>query len=257
MLLFSLSTYINSYAVQAPKGNFLIEEHNVGEEAEIRKEVVNIEPWDFFKVRLKDIYKKNKKLRDIEPPPFMVQTELRTYNLGKEVIALEEDESYYGQEYEYLNLKPARKSYIIKRGRKNVYKIEPIKHPFSGEIQSFYVHNGQWILEYQKANVTGKKVIGYAANVIADGINLNTKYGVEEIFNYTFLKGKPLFFYETKAGDVWLSYDGKDVGGPYKEVKHYLCCSDSFYNPNVNKYMISFWAVREKDLYYCEAGFFQ
>jgi hypothetical protein len=112
-------------------------------------------------------------------------------------------------------------------------------------------------LEYQKANVRGKKVINYSGTVVVKGVSLNEKYGTREIFNYIFMNDKPLYFYKTKSGKIMVSYDGKDIAGPYDEVKHYLCCSDSYYNPRWNKYIITFWAVKDKSLYYCEGGFFK
>lgn len=235
------------------KGNILLEEHKVGSVNEIEKQMKNKEPFELFDVTLNDVFEKHKEHRifasEIKPKSFL---------LRNEVIKLEETViDSQGSKKEYVGIEPLTKLVQVTHGGKIIYKAELIDEPFSGGIQSFYVENGHWVLEFQKAQINDNKVTKYLANVVVDGVNLNEKFGAEEIFNYIFINDKPLYFYKNRSGNVKLSYDGHDLSDSYQEVKHYLCCSDGYYNPGWNKRMIAFWGVRDGFLYYCEAGFFQ
>jgi hypothetical protein len=91
-MLLALALFINSSAVAKSEEKFSLEEHNVGIEAKIRKEIdaKNIEPWNFFDISLKAIFKKHEKLQNLEPLHFMGEIgeeATKTHFLGKEPLS--------------------------------------------------------------------------------------------------------------------------------------------------------------------------
>ena len=126
-------------------------------------------------------------------------------------------------------------------------------------IQSLFIQNNHWILEYLKADETDttNKRIPSHSHVIIDGKDLNKAIGATDIFNYFHLKGKPFYFFRDNKGKTRIFYAGANLDYTYDSVMHYLCCSSSVYNPEIFESMISFYAFKNGYLYYVEAGIYE
>ncbi len=83
---------------------------------------------------------------------------------------------------------------------------------------------------------------------------MNAKLGFGEIFNWTLLKGKPLYFFR-KGPNVGISYDEKFLPLQYQDVAHGLCCGPAQNNPSVGEDSLSFFGKRDGLWYYVVVEF--
>lgn len=90
--------------------------------------------------------------------------------------------------------------------------------------------------------------------LIIDGEIMNAKLGFGEIFNWTLLKGKPLYFFR-KGPNVGISYDEKFLPLQYQDVAHGLCCGPAQNNPSVGEDSLSFFGKRDGLWYYVVVEF--
>ncbi len=117
-----------------------------------------------------------------------------------------------------------------------IYKneIKPQNPHFAYE--EFTVKDTNWVLEYDE-------------NVIVNGINIGKEKGYSKVFNYSYINGKPFYFYE-KDSVVYCSYNDKTLPFCYKNVLHYWCCEPFRLNPTSYKNMLWFYAQKEDDNWY-------
>lgn len=108
----------------------------------------------------------------------------------------------------------------------------------------FTVWDGQWVLET------------WEDEVIVGGENLNKKLGYEAVFGVQRLNQKPFYFYK-KGGKVRISYDGQTLPHTYDSVFHKGCCDSTGYNPRGNPFMVSFYAKRNGQWLYVDAGIYE
>ena len=119
----------------------------------------------------------------------------------------------------------------IKQDEKVVFSINIFSSPSSGELV-FCEWNGSWFLETSDF-------------VIQDGQILNHKLGYDEMFGWQILAGKPFYFF-TKGGIVFLSYNGQVLPVEYNFVPHYGCCEEgSVRNPGGNDNQVWFFGTRD------------
>lgn len=156
----------------------------------------------------------------------------------------------------YAGVKTTRKRYQIRTAERPLYTADIFDYPSDSSIQQFYTREGHWVLEYIEVGVFAGKPLDYNGTVVVDGVNLNKKFGLKEVFNYTFLKGQPFYFYRSPAGHLRISYAGKPLPYIYENVIYYACCSQAALNPKSNEHMISFFAYKGGSLYYVEAGIY-
>jgi len=145
-------------------------------------------------------------------------------------------------------------SYELYLDDTKIYDFTGLASP-EGVIQSLYIYNNHWILEYLKVEDTTAHIERHS-HVIIDGKDLNKALGALDIFNYTHLKGKPLYFFRDKKGTTRISHAGTTLRYTYDNIMHYQCCSSSYFNPITYESMISFYAIKKGYLYYVEAGIF-
>lgn len=101
----------------------------------------------------------------------------------------------------------------------------------SAFVSTFCAWNGSWFLETSDF-------------IIQDGEILNHKFGYDEMFGWRILDKKPFYFF-TKDGSVFLSYDGQELPIKYDYVPHYRCCEvGSQQNPNGSANKIWFLGAR-------------
>ncbi|MGD0917622.1 MAG: hypothetical protein ABSB22_14320 [Thermodesulfobacteriota bacterium] len=177
---------------------------------------------------------------------------------GEKILKLSQVENSSRQKkFEYDSQDVDKETVNIYSGDKVIYKFEFVDYPFDYAIQRFYVQNGHWVLEFMKAETEGKKVRDYHGTVVVDGVNLNERYGGEEIFNYIYIKGKPFYFFKDKSGYTRIKNSNITLPLKYEEVKHYDCCSYSAFNPRWNDDMIWFYGIKDGYLHYVEAGVYE
>ena len=118
-------------------------------------------------------------------------------------------------------------------------KVYKLLYPYTDP--SFISFNGseQWVLEVD-------------GSLIVDGKLANLDLGYGEIFGFTFMNGKPFFFFE-KDGKFKLSYDGQTLPYEYDEVLHANCCGSTL-NAQSNQNMAWFYGLRGGIWYYVELG---
>lgn len=79
--------------------------------------------------------------------------------------------------------------------------------------------------------------------VIIDGKILNHETGMDEIFGWHLLKGKPVYF--AKTGTKYSIFvDGKMLPVKYDDISHYQCCAGHAWNPETNGIITNFFALR-------------
>lgn len=119
----------------------------------------------------------------------------------------------------------------IRKGKNIVYSLDVSPNRVDNPLKKFAVWNGQWVLE-----VDGQLII--------DGVSLNHSNGVDQIFNWQILKGKPFYFYQ-KGSQVGTHYGDQDLPVYYDEVIHYQCCEPAAFNPNGNSSIVWFYARKD------------
>jgi hypothetical protein len=117
-------------------------------------------------------------------------------------------------------------------------------------LQGLWAYNDHWALELLMA--TPDLWVG---QVYVDGALLNDQLGVDEVFGFQLLAGRPFFFF-AKGGRIGVSYDGQLTDLGYTNVPHYECCSGSVLNPVQAQSMVAFFAEDTSGWRYVEIGAF-
>jgi hypothetical protein len=118
-------------------------------------------------------------------------------------------------------------------------------------LRGLWTYDGSWALEILLA--TSDVWIG---QIYVDGTLVNEERGYEEAFGFQMISGDPFFFYR-RAGQVGLSYDGREADLGYDDIPHYRCCSESVLDPIQAESMVAFFAQRGEAWYYVELGTFE
>jgi hypothetical protein len=134
----------------------------------------------------------------------------------------------------------------IKNSKKILYRFKFL-HGAGGLPVYFKSFHGGWLLGITDYNTPGR--------VIYNGEELWKKYNCEGIWEYTLLKGKPFFFF-TKPGDkkIHMMYDGKEVPFVWYD---YIGNNGFLGGTEANDTMIWFFALRENQSFYVEAGIYE
>jgi hypothetical protein len=142
-----------------------------------------------------------------------------------------------------------------------------VETPYGGQTQAQVTLDGKPIYQYNLLPYAGSSHIYRLGNdgarwilevngmLVVDGKIINQEMGYEEVFDWSILNGKPFYFY-TRAGQTYLSYDGQDLPEVYDQVFHKACCEPSMFNVGSSKDMVWFYALKEGVWYYVEVGDF-
>jgi len=193
-----------------------------------------------------EILKKRKDRRAISPTFQQDQLDNKTIGIGRVTPSSAKKIK--------KDLAVPRLTLEIQLASRTIYSFETIEDTFYREIHQIYAHDGHWILEYKQKDAADEQCTVYSGAVMLDGVNLNAKYHLQEMFSYVYINEKPFYFYRSVTKTGGISYDGVVLPFDYDEIQHYLCCADSGFNPRVYKDMIGFFAVKNGALYYVEAG---
>ena len=136
----------------------------------------------------------------------------------------------------------ARSFRVVKEGEQ-LYEGRLPESPVDNPFKNLAAWDGHWAAE----------VLG---DVILDGQSLSKTQGYSEVFDLRLIKGRPFYFY-SKGGKVYMSYDGKTLPETYDEVIHYKCCEPAAFNPSGNDSMVWFWARKGSMWHYVEAGIYE
>lgn len=131
---------------------------------------------------------------------------------------------------------------VVKEGE-TLYEGRLPESPVDTPFKNLVAWDGHWAAEVR-------------GDVILDGQSLSKANGYSEAFHLRLIKGKPFYFY-SKGGKVYISYDGQTLGQSYDEVIHYACCEPAAFNPGANNSMVWFWARKGSMWHYVEAGIFE
>lgn len=101
--------------------------------------------------------------------------------------------------------------------------------------------NGHWILEVGDFE-------------IEDGEILNTKFGFQEMFNWSLMGDSPIYFFR-KGARVGISYGGQILPLQYEEIAHGLCCGPAQNNPDMGSNSLHFFGKRDGIWYYVVVKF--
>lgn len=143
----------------------------------------------------------------------------------------------------HLNWDQPSQSIQVIQGGKVVYSYYFPKNLASPSqaATGFTVWDGQWVLET------------WEDEVIVGGENLNKKMGYEAAFGVHRLNQKPFYFFK-QDGKVRIHYAGQTLPQVYDAVFHKGCCDSTGYNPRGNPFMISFFARRDGQWLFVDAG---
>jgi hypothetical protein len=132
---------------------------------------------------------------------------------------------------------------LVKADGETIFSYQPVASPVAEPVKGLWGWQGGWVLE-----VNG--------TLIVNGENINGKEGYGEIFNWTLIDGKPLFFFE-RGSQVGIAYDGSILPLAYAQVIHYQCCEPAMFNIGSSSDMVWFYALRDATWYYVELGKFE
>ncbi len=124
-------------------------------------------------------------------------------------------------------------------------------------IQGLWANSNHWVLETvfvkEISTIDQRREYQLTGQLVQDGISLNEEMQLEDAFGFQWLNNKPFYFFK-KTGDLYLSYDGEQIGLGYDHIPHYGCCSAAVLNPAAYPDMVAFFAVRDHQWYYVEVG---
>ena len=128
-------------------------------------------------------------------------------------------------------------------------------------LRGIWEVGGDWVLEYAKITVAVDEAENTAASdakgqLVWNGVSLNEKDSLDEIFGFQTLNGRPFYFFE-KDGEIGIVFDGKGTMLGFDRVPHYACCSAAELNPRPSPNMVSFFAQKTDTWYYVEIGVYQ
>lgn len=126
-------------------------------------------------------------------------------------------------------------------------------------VSGVWVHAEHWYIEmtHVEHEIEGN-IIAHTTRgeIFRSGESLSQLFGYDETFDFQILAGEPFYFFK-KGGQVGLNYAGKELWLGFDEVAHHYCCGFGIYNPRHYKNMTAFFASREGERYYVEAGVFE
>ncbi|MEA3377060.1 MAG: hypothetical protein U9R72_12780 [Chloroflexota bacterium] len=127
-------------------------------------------------------------------------------------------------------------------------------------LWGLWTYDGHWVLEAArvKARREGRAITcDPAGQIVRDGESLNEQHGYQESFGFQLLDDKPFYFFK-RRGQVWMSYDGREIPLGYTHVSHYQCCSGAAVNVRSSSKMVAFFASDDSGTrYYVEIGVFE
>jgi hypothetical protein len=128
----------------------------------------------------------------------------------------------------------------VQRGGQVIFEFAILPMAVKNPVEGLWSWDGHWLL-------------GVDGILIEDGKIYNQQAGVDEIFNWQLLGGKPFHFF-SRAGKTGLSWGGKTLAIEYDEVVHGMCCEPGAFNPGGNSELAWFYARRGEMWYYVEVG---
>lgn len=135
---------------------------------------------------------------------------------------------------------PGRPFAVVKVDGKEAYRYVLMEH--AGILPVYGVWNwaGRWVLEVNGA-------------LVVEGELYNLKAGLQEIFNFHMIGGKPFFLF-TNNGKTGVFYDGKTWPELFDTIFHGACCEAALANPDGNDVMVWFYAKQQEWWHYVELG---
>jgi hypothetical protein len=106
------------------------------------------------------------------------------------------------------------------------------------EYFAFYGHNDEWILETWD-------------HVFVNGVNIAERDSVDAVYYYTFLSGKPFYFFDNE-GQTQVMTGTSVLPQTYDRILHHLCCGYSGLNPRQSKSSVVFIGIRDGEAYFVE-----
>ncbi len=128
----------------------------------------------------------------------------------------------------------------IKQDGQTAFTFSVMGPVFTPPIEGLWEMDGHWFAE----------IDGF---LIVDGRNINTETGIEEIFGFEILAGKPFYFFVQDQA-VKISYGGDLFPAEYQEVIHGMCCEPAAFNIESNSSMAWFYALKDNVWQYVEIG---
>lgn len=125
-------------------------------------------------------------------------------------------------------------------------QITTIKCPpstFSRSVINAWTYENHWIIEV---------FCRHGFDIFWDGNSLNASKGYQSSFAFQLLDKKPFYLFE-RDKQVWLYYEGQEVALDYDKILLY-CCENS--PPKHYENMITFYAIKENQIYYVAIGLF-
>ncbi|MBI5965160.1 MAG: hypothetical protein HY863_16905 [Chloroflexi bacterium] len=129
---------------------------------------------------------------------------------------------------------------VINSNQDVVYAFAVYTEPLNS-TNSFGIWNEHWVLAARDF-------------LILDGENLNKKLGFQEIFSWSLMDNKPVYFFR-KGPRIGLSYDGNILPLEYQEVAHHYCCGFTVNNPYIVNGSAHFFGKRNGVWYYVVVKF--
>lgn len=129
---------------------------------------------------------------------------------------------------------------VIKNNQDVIYSFAVYTEPLYS-ANRFIVWNGHWILAARDF-------------LIQDGENINKKLNFDEIFSWSLIDNKPVYFFRM-GPRIGLSYNGGILPLEYQEVAHHYCCGFSVNNPNIVNDSAHFFGKRNGIWYYVVVKF--
>ena len=128
---------------------------------------------------------------------------------------------------------------LVKQAETVIYRYALAASPVSEPVKKLDAWNGGWVLEVDGA-------------LIVNGAIYNLKdFPAEEIFNWTYLNGKPFFFFR-KDGKIGAWYAGQVLPVQWDEVIHDRCCEPAAFNVLTTPNAVWFHARRSGMWYFVQ-----
>jgi len=124
--------------------------------------------------------------------------------------------------------------------RTNAGEISPIE-----PLRGLWTYDNHWVLE-TNLFLADKPFNG---QIFVDGESLNQQNGYQESFNFQTINGRPFYFFR-RDGKVDAWFNGQEIYLGYDDVPHYLCCSDSGFNPKARQGAVLFFGIKGDKWYF-------
>jgi hypothetical protein len=126
-------------------------------------------------------------------------------------------------------------------------------------VSGVWVHAEHWYMEmaHVEHEIEGNIITNTTrGEIFRSGESLSQLFGYDETFDFQILAGEPFYFFR-KGEQIGLNYAGEEVLLGFDEVARHYCCGFGIYNPRHYENMTAFFASREGERYYVEAGVFE